>query len=434
MYSSELRLVGVQRSNDVHTNDDSCCEDTSTDAERGCQDCAFAAVQRHWSPVFSNVARGLSASLIFAVLVLCFYSSCSSPAASTPSSAKKLITATAEAKAVRHTSQDQMGFAVTRSMSSGPCDHYGCGSSTTTTTTNCYRSTTTTTTNCYRYDREFGNAAKGACAWGDIVGLHCSPDCARYQRSQPYFPTSANSSEVQFDDPLECQQACQATFNCSYFSFNTNAGRSYRSCWLRSGIDCSNQYGFAGGYVSGERFCTTTTATTQAPSTQASNSTDVANGNNAPDDKPLSTTEAPVAPTSNFSASPAPISATSNSSFLHCMVPDAEYGNMDAGSCAWADVVGLHCGADCAADVQSQSWFPEMAEFKMAQSASAQDCQSACQQLQSCDFFSFDTNMGSFRHACWLKAAVPCASGFGSRPGFESGPRNCEAPAHRSVT
>jgi len=110
---------------------------------------------------------------------------------------------------------------------------------------------------------------------------------------------------------------------------------------------------------------------------------------------------------------------------VQCWGVDYEYGNMHKGSCAWAELVALHCKDECLLDVRQQDWFPAATPIEEVEYPSAGRCQKACAHTKRCDFWVFDLRPGTFEKACWMKRAVTCEGAFGDAPGFISGPALC---------
>merc|ERR1712032_844352 len=108
-----------------------------------------------------------------------------------------------------------------------------------------------------------------------------------------------------------------------------------------------------------------------------------------------------------------------------CFRFNSNYGSVSAGSCMQAGIVGLHCSADCLADVSNQSGWPTDAIVAVGQYETAEQCQNVCQSVPGCNFFSLNTNPGILQGACWLKKNITCGKPFANALGWVSGPREC---------
>merc|ERR1719476_692663 len=110
-----------------------------------------------------------------------------------------------------------------------------------------------------------------------------------------------------------------------------------------------------------------------------------------------------------------------------CFRFNSNYGSVSAGSCMHAEIVGLHCSADCLAHVSNQSDWSTDAVLAVGQYKTGEQCQKICQSVAGCNFFSLDASPGIFQGACWLKKSVTCGKPFANVLGWVSGPRECSS-------
>merc|ERR1712032_1793634 len=103
-----------------------------------------------------------------------------------------------------------------------------------------------------------------------------------------------------------------------------------------------------------------------------------------------------------------------------CFRFNSNYGSVSAGSCMQAGIVGLHCSADCLADVSNQSGWSTDTIVAEGQYETAEQCQNVCQSVPGCNFFSLNVNPGIFQGSCWLKKSISCGAPFANALGWVS--------------
>jgi len=108
-----------------------------------------------------------------------------------------------------------------------------------------------------------------------------------------------------------------------------------------------------------------------------------------------------------------------------CFRWDKDYGNKDKGACDPADVLELHCSEKCIASATGEKLLHKETIASTVSYNSALQCQEACQNLEGCMYFTFDTNEGLYKSACWLKSNITCKPLYANSPGVVSGPASC---------